>query len=105
MWKLFYSLVNNTTIQTQGDKDVEIILQFGKQYYHPNTGRHIYTGAGDKDVEIILQFGKQYYHPNTGRHIYTGAGDKDVEIVLQFGKQYYHPNTGRQRCGNYSTVW
>ena len=43
MWKLFYSLVNNTTIQTQGDKDVEIILQFGKQYYHPNTGRHIYT--------------------------------------------------------------
>ena len=29
------------------------------------------AGAGDKDVEIILQFGKQYYHPNTGRHIYT----------------------------------
>ena len=43
MWKLFYSLVNNTTIQTQGDKDVEIILQFGKQYYPPNTGRHTYT--------------------------------------------------------------
>ena len=39
MWKLFYSLVKNTTIQTQGDKDVEIVLQFGKQYYHPNTGR------------------------------------------------------------------
>ena len=46
-----------------GDKDVEIVLQFGKQYYYPNTGR--------QDVEIILQFGKQYYHPNTGRHIYT----------------------------------
>ena len=51
MWKLFYSLVNNTTIQKQGDKDVEIILQFGKQYYHPNTGRHIYTYQDFDEME------------------------------------------------------
>ena len=47
------------------------------------------AGAGDKDVEIILQFGKQYYQPNTGRHIYTYQ-DFDEMVEKTFGLLLYN---------------